>query len=122
MVSFMGPLPDEELVARYQAQPGSPEADQYLDQLFQRYRPKVALWCLRLVGDREAAADLAQEVFLKAFRAIASFRGEAKFSTWLYSIARNHCFNAVKSRTAIAEPSVDPGLFEVADEAPDPLA
>src|SRR6266568_1272245 len=111
MVSSMGPLPDEELVARYQAQPGSPDADRYLDEVFQRYRGRVALWCLRLAGDREAAADLAQDVFLKAFRAIASFRGDAKFSTWLYSIARNHCFNEVRSRGTAPEGSVDPVLF-----------
>jgi len=117
----MGPLPDEELVARYQAQSGSPEADRCLDELFQRYRPKVALWCLRLAGDREAAADLAQDVFLKAFRAMASFRGDAKFSTWLYTIARNHCFNEVKSRATTPEAPVDPVLFEVADDAPGPL-
>ena len=118
----MGPLPDEELVARYQARSGSPEANRCLDELFQRYRGKVALWCLRLAGDREAAADLAQEVFLKAFRAMATFRGDAKFSTWLYSIARNHCFNQDKSRAAAPEASADPALFEIADDAPDPLA
>jgi RNA polymerase sigma-70 factor (ECF subfamily) len=118
----MGPLPDEELVARYQAQPGSSEADRCLDELFQRYRSKVALWCLRVSGDRESAADLAQEVFLKAFRALASFRGDAKFSTWLYTIARNHCFNAIKSRAATPHATEDPILFDVVDPAPDPLA
>lgn len=118
----MEPLPDEELIARYQAQCGSSEADCYLDELFQRYRGKVGLWCLRLAGDREAAADLAQEVFLKAFRALASFRGDAKFSTWLYTIARNHCFNEIKSRATAPEAPVDPALFDVADDAPDPLA
>jgi RNA polymerase sigma-70 factor, ECF subfamily len=118
----MGPLSDEELVARNQAQPGTSEADRCLDELFQRYRGRVALWCLRLTGDREAAADLAQEVFLKAFRALSSFRGDAKFSTWLYSIARNHCFNQVKSWATDPKASGDPVLFEVADDAPDPLA
>jgi RNA polymerase sigma-70 factor (ECF subfamily) len=118
----MEPLPDEELVARYQSQAGSPAGDRYLDELFQRYRGKVALWCLRLAGDREAAADLGQEVFLKAFRAMASFRGDAKFSTWLYSIARNHCFNQLKSRATSADAPVDPVLFEAVDGAPDALA
>jgi RNA polymerase sigma-70 factor, ECF subfamily len=118
----MEPLPDEELVACYLARPDSIEAGRCLDELFQRYRGKVALWCLRLAGDREAAADLAQDVFLKAFRSIASFRGDARFSTWLYTIARNHCFNSIKSRTASPESPVDPALFDVADDAPDPLA
>jgi RNA polymerase sigma-70 factor (ECF subfamily) len=118
----MTSLPDEELVARYQAQAGSAEANRCLDVLFQRYRSKVALWCLRLAGDRNSAADLAQEVFLKAFRAMGTFRGDAKFSTWLYTIARNHCFNEIKSRAATPESPVDPVLLEVADEAPDALA
>jgi RNA polymerase sigma-70 factor (ECF subfamily) len=122
MKGSMEPLPDEELVARYKAQTGSAEADRCLDELFQRYRGKVALWCLRLSGDRESAADLGQEVFLKAFRALGSFRGDARFSTWLYTIARNHCFNDIKSRAVRPEATGEPVLLEVADEAPDPLA
>ncbi|HLK65801.1 MAG TPA: sigma-70 family RNA polymerase sigma factor [Bryobacteraceae bacterium] len=118
----MGLMRDEELVARYLAQPGSPEADACLNELFQRYRGKVALWCLRLAGDREAAADLAQEILLKAFRSIASFRGEAKFSTWLYTISRNHCFKELKARAAAAESSGDAAAIEVADQSPNPLA
>jgi len=118
----MTSLSDEQLVARYQANAGSAEADRCLDALFQRYRPKVALWCLRLASDRESAADLSQEVFLKAFRSLAGFRGDAKFSTWLYTIARNHCFNEIKARASTNETTGDPALLEVADDATDPLA
>src|SRR5215471_17841492 len=118
----MTSLTDEELVERYHARTGSAEADRCLDVLFQRYRSKVALWCLRLAGDRESAADLAQEVFLKAFRSLSGFRGDAKFSTWLYTIARNHCYNEIKSRAATPETSTEPALLEVADESPDALA
>src|SRR3954447_18023305 len=119
MLCSMRDLPDEELVARYQAQPGSPAADGCLDELFGRYRTKVALWCLRLTGDRESAADLAQEVFLKAFRYLDSYRGESKFSTWLYSIARNHCFNEIKARTAKPEDTCEPLLAALPDTSPD---
>ena len=118
----MQPLTDEELIARYQADISSPQAGRHLDELFERYRTKVALWCLRLSGDREAAADLAQEVFLKVFRSLATFRGDARFSTWLYSIARNHCFNEVKARATAPEAPVDPALFDAADPSPSPLA
>jgi RNA polymerase sigma-70 factor (ECF subfamily) len=118
----MTSLTDEELIARYQAEAGSAEAKRCLDVLFQRYGQKVALWCLRLAGDRETAADLAQEVFLKAFRSLAGFRGDSKFSTWLYTIARNHCFNEIKSRTTTHETTSEPALLEVADETPDALA
>lgn len=47
----------------------------------------------RLVGSREEAEDLSQEVFLKAWRNIKSFRGDAQFKTWLYRIATNLCYN-----------------------------
>ncbi len=118
----MEELPDEELIARYQASIASPQAERYLEELFGRYRTKVALWCLRLSGDREAAADLAQEVFLKVFRSLATFRGDARFSTWLYSITRNHCFNEVKARASAPEAPVDSALFDPPDQAPSPLA
>jgi RNA polymerase sigma-70 factor, ECF subfamily len=94
-----GPLDDEELIACYRAGGDSPYGREQLDELFRRYHVRVAAWCLRLTGNREVAADLAQEVFLKAYRNLESFRGDAKFSTWIYSIARNHCFNYIKSRS-----------------------
>ena len=118
----MTSLTDEELVARYQTLAGSADAERCLDILFQRYRQKVALWCLRLGGDRESAADLAQEVFLKAFRSLSGFRGDSKFATWLYTIARNHCFNEIKARAAAPKTTADPAMLEVADETPDALA
>lgn len=116
----MDSLSDEELVARHRRQPGSPESEQCLNELFQRHRSRVALWCLRLTGDRESAADLAQEVFLKAFRYLDSFRSEAKFSTWLYSITRNHCFNEIKSRALAPVESGEPVLLDLADSTPGP--
>jgi RNA polymerase sigma-70 factor (ECF subfamily) len=63
----------------------------------------VALWRLRLTGDRESAVDLAQEVFIKAFESLPYFRGDAKFSTWLHTIARNHCYNQIKARARAPE-------------------
>ena len=56
----MEPLSDEELVARYRANAGSREADSLWNELFRRHHGRVALWCLRLTGNRESAADLAQ--------------------------------------------------------------
>jgi RNA polymerase sigma-70 factor (ECF subfamily) len=102
-------LSTEELVARVLALAGSPEGDRCANELFQRHYSRVAYWCLRFSGDRESAADLAQEIFARAHRALKDFQGQSKFSTWLYTIARNHCLNAAKAR------SVRP--IEVGEEA-----
>lgn len=99
-------LSDEELVAKYQ-QAGQRGGAAYADELFQRHYSRVALWCLRICGDREQATDLAQEVFVKAWGHLAHFRSDAKFSTWLYTITRNHCFNAAKSRSRQREDAVE---------------
>jgi RNA polymerase sigma-70 factor, ECF subfamily len=115
----MESLSDEDLVAQYRGGAGSRQADALWNELFRRHQSRVALWCLRLTGDRESAADLAQEVFLRAFRYLDSYRGESKFSTWLYSIARNHCFNEIKSRASKPEDAGEPMLSELADLAPD---
>jgi len=113
----MSELSDEELVFQYQAQVNSPRSQPLLNELFARHHVRVAAWCYRMTGDRQWGADLAQDVFLKAFRHIASFRGDSKFSTWLYTIARNHCASELKSRASRPEESVDLGLLQVADAA-----
>jgi RNA polymerase sigma factor (sigma-70 family) len=115
----MEPLSDEELVAQYRAKAGTGEADSLWNELFRRHHGRVALWCLRLSGDRESAADLAQDVFLKAFRYLDTYRGESRFSTWLYSIARNVCFNQIKSRAAKPEDGGELLLAALADASPD---
>lgn len=66
------------------------------DELFARHYERVGRWCFRLMGEREAAADLAQDVFLKAHRHLDTFRGTSRFSTWLYTIVRNEGLNRLK--------------------------
>ena len=75
---------DAELVAR--AQRGQSAA---FAELVLRYQDAIYNSICHLVGDVHEAADLAQDVFLKAYRGIASFRGQAAFSTWLYRIMLN---------------------------------
>lgn len=67
-------------------------------KLVERYQQRIFNLIGRLVGRREAVEDLAQEVFIKAFRKIGSFRFEASFYTWLYSIALNTCRNYYRRR------------------------
>ncbi len=90
-------LPDEELLSRARSETDAAASRSMVQEVFSRHHRKVAAWCLRFTGDRESAADLAQDVFLKAYTALGTFEGKSKFSTWLYTITRNHCFNHLKS-------------------------
>jgi RNA polymerase sigma-70 factor (ECF subfamily) len=60
------------------------------------YQHKVFNLVYRMIGSREEAEDVAQEVFVTVFKSVDTFRGESKFSTWLYRIAANHCKNRLK--------------------------
>jgi RNA polymerase sigma-70 factor (ECF subfamily) len=96
--------------------PASEAAPDLYRELFQRHHQRVAAWCLRFTGEREAALDLTQEVFIKAYRRLDAFRGDSKFSTWLYTIARNHCLTAAKrwaTEPAQVGHSVSPHLLDV---------
>jgi RNA polymerase sigma-70 factor, ECF subfamily len=63
------------------------------DRLVERYQRDIYRLCYRYVNNHEDANDMAQEVFLKAYKAIGRFRGDSSFSTWLYRIAVNTCLN-----------------------------
>ena len=63
------------------------------DRLVERYQRDVYRLCYRYVNNHQDANDMAQDVFLKAYRAIGRFRGDSSFSTWLYRIAVNTCLN-----------------------------
>lgn len=98
---------DEELVERCRAAEGPAAREPFLNALFQRYNTRVGSWCYHITGDVNSAVDLAQEVFVKAFQSIHSFRGGSKFTTWLYSIARNHCLDELRSRKRRVEEVAD---------------
>ncbi len=116
-IETMEDLSDEELVVRYRQDADSPAGERYINELFRRYHTRVATWCYRLAGDRDSAADHAQEIFLKAYTHLNSFRGDAKFSTWIYMIARNHCYNEFRSRAARpAHTSEDIVLTDLVDD------
>ena len=111
-------LDDEELLARFRADCERGESGaKWINELFRRYHTKVAAWCYRFTGKRESAGDLAQEILLRVYRNLDSFRGSAKFSTWLYTIARNHCVNEMKSRQSRMDRSAEVLDFEVEDSA-----
>ena len=100
-------LSDEALVERCRAETGSPVAEAALSELFERHHARVAAWTVWITGDANSAADLAQEIFLKAFQRLPSFRRDSKFTTWLYSITRNHCLDELRSRKIRPEEASD---------------
>jgi RNA polymerase sigma-70 factor (ECF subfamily) len=77
---------DEELVARSRGG----DADSFNELILRWERPIYAL-AYRVIGREEDARDVCQETFLRAFRALPGFKGQAKFSSWLYRIALNLC-------------------------------
>jgi RNA polymerase sigma-70 factor (ECF subfamily) len=68
------------------------------DVLVERHRHHVYRLCYRFSGNHEDASDLAQEVFIRAYRALGGFKGQSAVATWLYRIAVNLCLNRVSSR------------------------
>jgi len=89
---------DEELVRDFLA-----GDDAAFEELVTRYQPAIMNMAYRLLGNRNDACDLCQEVFVLLLRKLGSFRGEAKFSTWLYRVSLNACHDyARKSRRNIS--------------------
>jgi RNA polymerase sigma-70 factor (ECF subfamily) len=65
-------------------------------EMVETYQDRIYNLLFRMIGRREEAEDLAQEVFVTVFKSIDQFRGESKLSTWLYRVAANHCKNRIK--------------------------
>src|SRR5579862_3220363 len=80
--------------------------------LVQRYQRQVYNLAYRMTGNAEDAGDLVQETFLRAYGALASFRQDASFLTWLYKIASNLCIDQLRSRKARGALSLDVELSE----------
>ncbi len=85
---------DEELVSRFVLSQESAD----FAELYCRYNRKVYQSCIRYLEDTTEAQDQTQEVFVKVFRRLGGFRQEASFSTWLYTLTRNHCFTIRQQR------------------------
>ena len=88
------PDEDRQRVARYLG--GDMIA---FDELMICHQRQVFRLCFRFVGNHDDAMDLTQEVFIKAFENLTAFRGDARFKTWLYRVAVNHCLNHIKKHS-----------------------
>ena len=89
-------LPDEDLVKAIV----STNNTLLFEILYDRYAGLVYNKCYGFAKDGDEAKDLTQDVFLKLFVKLASFKGKSKFSTWLYAFTYNHCVNYVTRNTA----------------------
>jgi RNA polymerase sigma-70 factor (ECF subfamily) len=109
-------LTDDELVARSRG--GDAES---FNQLILRWERPIYALAYRVIGREEDARDVCQETFLRAFRALPGFKGQAKFSSWLYRIALNLCRDWIRRqrRAPVMQmpEGVDPGEL-AADQGP----
>ena len=98
------------------------------EALIEAYEQKVFHIAYRMAGNPDDAADMAQEILLKIFRNVGKFKGESKFSTWVYRVATNTCLDELKKAKRKAAYSLDEEFeteegqlgVEVADTAPTP--
>lgn len=102
---------DEELVARSAG--GDTES---FNQLVIRWERPIYALAYRVIGREEDARDVCQEAFLRAFRALKGFKGQAKFSSWLYRITLNLCRDWIRRqrRTPIVETPDGVNLLDLA--------
>jgi RNA polymerase sigma-70 factor (ECF subfamily) len=95
-VDSMDAISDESLMFLLRNETDRSRGNEAFAEMHRRYQGRVLSWCRRLTHNREGANDLAQEVFLRAFRYRHTFRGDSSLSTWLYVISRNYCMNVLK--------------------------
>jgi RNA polymerase sigma-70 factor (ECF subfamily) len=106
---------DNELIARFL---GGERAA--FDELVLRYREQVCATAYRMVGNAETAEEIAQEAFIRVFRGLGKFRKKANFTTWLYRITMNLCYDEYSRRKKAAElnPQAEGATAQATAEAP----
>ena len=92
------------------------------NQLVLRWERPIYALAYRVIGREEDARDVCQETFLRAFRALSGFKGQAKFSSWLYRIALNLCRDWIRRqrRQPVAQAPEGVDLFDLASEVTSP--
>jgi RNA polymerase sigma-70 factor (ECF subfamily) len=112
-MSDRAPVPDTELVRRFS------EGDQgAYAEIVRRYQDRVYSMCLRWMGDREIAVEVAQDVFLALYKSLPGFRGDAQLSTWVFRVVVNHCKNRRLYRRRRREDAHEPLEGEEHDDRP----
>ncbi len=97
-------LKDEELIRMHL----STEQSNYFETLYNRYVTKVYRRCLSLIKDTMKAEDFTHDIFLRVHSNLSSFREQATFSTWLYSISYNYCMDQLRIANRISFIEIGP--------------
>src|SRR5688500_6273080 len=110
---------DEDMVAHSQG-----GAFDSFNQLVVRWERPIYALAYRVLGREEDARDVCQETFLRAYRALRGFKGQAKFSSWLYRITLNLCRDWIRRqrRTPVSQVPEGMELSDLAGEAPDAVS
>ncbi len=82
------------------------------DQLIERYKNKVFRLCFSMLRDETQAEDMAQEIFLRIWKALPGYAGQASLSTWIYAISRNRCLTDLRKQIAHPTCSLDDPLLQ----------
>lgn len=97
------------------------------EKLVLEYQKNVYNLALRMTGDAEDAADMAQEAFIKAYNSLASYRGDSRFSVWLYRIVSNVCLDFLRARKrrqtvslSVVDDEGEETELEISDESASP--
>src|SRR5208282_2579003 len=90
---------------------------QAFEQLVQKYKHPIVNVIYRMLHDLDEAEDLAQNVFLRVFQSAARYEVSAKFSTWIFTIARNLCLNEIRRRGRHPAQSLEAGPSEDEEQA-----
>ncbi len=97
------------------------------EKLVLEYQKNVYNLALRMTGNAEDAADMAQEAFIKAYNSLASYRGDSRFSVWLYRIVSNVCLDFLRARKrrqtvslSVVDDEGEETELEISDESASP--
>jgi RNA polymerase sigma-70 factor (ECF subfamily) len=114
-------LSDEQLIGLIRDDAAGPEGRAAASALFARHQRRVYLWSYRYVRDHERALELAQDALLNAWRALPSFEGRSRFSSWLFAITRNRCLKALAAPGLLRDTEIEPDQTEDPGGSPDVL-
>ncbi len=97
------------------------------EELVLKYEKTVYNLALRMVGDRDDASDMTQEAFIKAYGSLSSFRGDSKFSVWIYRITTNVCLDFLRSKSrkqqvslTVSDDDDEDAQLDIPDPSSDP--